>query len=168
MKIRVLFLVVVLLTAAGCQTTGGGASSSNQADCENTGMLVGAILGGLIGSQVGKGRGRVVGALVGAAATGIIGKMAGGMFCKMNRQERVAYSEARNEVLREVPVNETVAWANPDTDVAAQFTPKREYENTEGQTCRLLDENVTVRSDSGQSETLYCLDPKTNDWEPVT
>ncbi|MDB9704021.1 glycine zipper domain-containing protein [Rhodospirillales bacterium] len=168
MKIRVLFLVVVLLTAAGCQTTGGGASSSNQADCENTGMLVGAILGGLIGSQVGKGRGRVVGALVGAAAAGIFGKMAGGMFCKMNRQERVVYSEARNEVLREVPVNETVAWANPDSDVAAQFTPKREYENTEGQTCRLLDENVTVRSDSGQSETLYCLDPETNDWEPVT
>ena len=168
MKIRVLCLVMVLLTAAGCQTTGGGGSSSNQAACENTGMLIGAILGGLIGSRVGKGQGRAVGALVGAAAAGIIGKMAGGMFCKMNKQEQVAYSQARNEVLREVPVNETVAWANPDTDVAARFTPKREFENTEGQTCRLLDEDVTVRSDNGQSETLYCLDPKTNDWEPVT
>jgi len=166
MKTRAAFLVGVLLFAAGCQTT--GTAASRQETCENTGMLLGALIGGLIGSQVGKGRGQIVGAVVGAAAAGLIGKMAGGMFCKMNEQERTAYSEARDEVLREVPVNETVAWANPDSDVAAKFTPKREYENSEGETCKLLDEDVTVRSESGQSETLYCLDPKTDEWKPVT
>lgn len=167
MKMRALLMIGLLLLASGCQTTGDSAAS-RQETCENTGMLVGALLGGLIGSRIGKGQGKLVGAVVGAAAAGIIGKIAGGMLCKMNEQEKAAYASARDDALRKVPVNETVSWANPDSNVTAQFTPKREYENAEGETCKLLDEDVTVRSDSGRSETLYCLDPETNDWKPVT
>lgn len=165
MKLRVFGLCAVLLFAAGCQTTGG---KTSQETCENTGMVVGALLGGLIGSQLGRGKGRLVGAVLGAAAAGIAGKLAGGMFCKMNEQERVAYKDTRDQALRKVPVGETVEWTSPDLQTAIKVTPKREYENTEGETCRLLDEDVTVRAESGQNDMLYCLDPETNEYKPVT
>lgn len=165
MKLRVFGLCAVLLFAAGCQTTGG---KTSQETCENTGMIVGALLGGLIGSQLGKGKGKLVGAVVGAAAAGLAGKIAGGLFCKMNQEERLAYKEARDDAIRKVPVNETIIWKHPDAEISSAWSSKREYENTEGETCKIVNESTTVRSETGENEIIYCTDPATGEVKAVS
>ncbi len=161
--------VVAALTVSGCQTTGGsGYSGENKDSCENVGMIIGAVIGGFLGSKVGKGKGQIAGAVAGAALAGLVGKIAGGLYCEMNANERANYEVARGKALREVPLNETLQWVDPDGQVGVAFTPIEEGINDEGFTCKLVNEDAKVHGKAGQSDILYCENPENGLFEPFS
>lgn len=136
--------VAVVVALAGCESGGKGPGTK-----ETFGTLGGAALGGLLGSQIGSGKGRLaataVGVLLGAYAGNSLGK-------SLDRADKAYASQAQQKAYQ-APMQQSIAWSNPQSGNSGTFTPVREgRNNTTGEYCREYQNTINV---GGKSEKAY-------------
>ena len=155
MKIKMLVVAVLIaFTTAACQDGRYGTK-------QTVGALGGAAAGGLLGAQVGSGRGQLAATAAGALLGALIGSEIGRSMDEVDRMRaEQAYGQAQN-----APLNETIAWDNPNTGNYGTVTPVREGTRpSTGEYCREFQQTVVI---GGQQEDAYgvaCRQPD-GSWE---
>ena len=143
MKIKMLVIAVLIaFTTAACENSRYGTK-------QTIGALGGAAAGGLLGAQVGGGRGQLAATAAGALLGALIGSEIGRSMDEVDRiRAEQAYGEAQN-----APLNQTIAWDNPNTGNYGTVTPIREGTQTStGQYCREFQQTVVI---GGRQEDAY-------------
>jgi surface antigen len=143
MKIKMLVVAVLIaFTTAACQDGRYGTK-------QTIGALGGAAAGGLLGAQVGHGRGQLAATAAGALLGALIGSEIGRSMDEVDRMRaEQAYGQAQN-----APLNETIAWDNPNTGNYGTVTPVREGTRpSTGEYCREFQQTVVI---GGQQEDAY-------------
>ena len=148
---RIAAPLAIILVLAGCES--GGQGSGNK---ETFGTLGGAALGGLLGSRVGGGKGRLaataVGVLLGAYAGNSLGK-------SLDRADRTYASQAQQQAYQ-APLQQPIAWSNPQSGNSGSITPVREGNNTAtGEYCREYQTTINVGGKSEQAYGTACRQP---------
>jgi len=138
-------------------------SAINQILSPTTGIIVGsaggAAVGGLVGSQIGKSSGKtaatIIGVLGGALAGGFIGR-------SMDPVDQGCVTQS----LEHAPVNQPVAWQNPNTGSSYWLTPTRDLRGPHNEPCR---EYVTDAVISGQRQQVKhtACEQADGSWIPV-
>ncbi|HTQ14978.1 MAG TPA: RT0821/Lpp0805 family surface protein [Rhizomicrobium sp.] len=136
----------ITLAAGALALTLGATAASAQGydygeDCHDqnarAGTVLGAIAGGVIGNQIGHGGGKTAATVGGVVLGGIAGnQIAGDMPCEDRRYAFAVYQEGFDG-----PIGQRYEWRNPRGNYG-YFTPVREYEDSEGYTCRDFEEGV--------------------------
>ena len=155
-RIKLAVAAAAALALAGCAGNGAGPK-------ESIGTLLGAVVGGVAGSQVGSGRGQLaatgVGTLLGAYLGNEIGK-------SLDRADKLYMQQAEQQATV-APINETIAWSNPDSGNSGTVRATKEGRHQEtGAYCREFQQTVTV---GGRTEDAYgtaCQKPD-GTWEIV-
>ena len=150
----VVALVGAALALAACESAGTK---------QTVGTLGGAAAGGLLGAQIGGGRGQLAavaaGALMGAFFGGELGK-------SLDRADQLAAERAAQQA-HAAPINQTIAWNNPESGHSGTVTPVRDGISTQtGAYCREYQTTVTV---AGKTEAAYgtaCQQPD-GSWKVV-
>lgn len=143
--------IVVLTLGLGGLPLAGEA----QAQCDNTGTIVGglggAALGGLLGSKIGgkSTTGQVAGIGGGVLLGGLLGGAAGRyLTCDDQRQMQ----QTSHHALETQPSGMQTGWRNPDSGAYGTVTPTRTYQQANGQYCREFEQTLMV---NGQNERGY-------------
>lgn len=150
----VVTLVGAALALAACEGVGTK---------QTVGTLGGAAAGGLLGAQIGGGRGQ----LAAVAAGTLLGAFLGGQLGKsLDRADQLAAQQAASQA-HAAPINQTIAWKNPESGHSGTVTPVREGTNTQtGAYCREYQTTIVV---GGKSEAGYgtaCRQPD-GSWKVV-
>ena len=153
--------LIVTLTIAGLAL--GACQGSGYGTKQTVGALGGAAAGGLLGAQIGGGRGQLAavagGALLGAFLGSELGK-------SLDRADQLAAQQAATRA-HAAPMNQSIAWNNPDSGHSGTVTPVREGTNTQtGAYCREYQTTIMV---GGKSESGYgtaCQQPD-GSWKVV-
>lgn len=125
---------------------------------ETAGGLVGAAVGGALGSQIGNGSGQ----LAATAAGTLLGYMVGSsIVIYMDDVDRLRAGRA----LEYGPINQTVAWTNPDSHTAYAVTPVRTYQ-TGGAYCREYSQRATIGTRVEEVYGTACRQPD-GSWQVV-
>lgn len=123
------------------------------------GSAAGAAIGGLIGSKIGKSSGNtaatIIGALGGALGGGYIGR-------SMDPADQGCVTES----LDHAPVNQPVAWQNPNTGSSYWITPTRNLRGPNGEPCREYVTDALVDGRREQSTHTACRQPN-GSWMPM-
>ncbi len=155
MKIKMLVVAVLIaFTTAACQDGRYGTK-------QTIGALGGAAAGGLLGAQVGHGRGQLAATAAGALLGALIGSEIGRSMDEVDRMRaEQAYGQAQD-----APLNQTIAWDNPNTGNYGTVTPVREGTRpSTGEYCREFQQTVVI---GGRQEDAYgvaCRQPD-GSWE---
>jgi surface antigen len=140
----VLSAVIVL---AACAAP-GEQNQYGMGNKQTVGGLGGAVLGGYAGSAMGRGNGRLwttgAGALVGALLGSDVGR-------SLDQSDRM-YNEQAWSRANDAPLNQRVAWNNPDNGHSGYITPVRDGRNTYGSPCREYQQTIVV---GGQAQSAY-------------
>jgi surface antigen len=150
-------LPVMLAAAllAGCQQTGTK---------QTVGGLAGAVGGGVIGSQIGRGTGNTAAIIAGTVLGGLLGSEVGK---SLDTADRMALQQAQSRA-HYAPINEPIAWSNPDSGNHGYITPVREgRQQTSGHYCREYQTSVVI---DGRQQSAYgtaCRQPD-GSWEVVS
>jgi surface antigen len=161
---QALALSLTLIMAAACTTggsTGIGTAGPGEIGLNKTtgGTLAGAGIGGLIGSQFGGGAGKSIMTRVGVAAGGFAGYEVGSA---LDRADVAVAQKAQMNALQRAPLNQSVAWNNPQNGHSGSYVPVREYNAPSGEYCREYQQTIVV---GGQSQNAYgraCRQPDGN------
>lgn len=128
---------------------------------QQMGTLVGAGLGALAGSQIGHGKGQLaavaIGTLVGAGIGNSVGK-------SLDRADRLAMQNAQYQALEKNASGSGEVWHNPDSGNSGSLTPRRTFQNDDGQYCREFTQTITVGGDSREGYGTACRRPD-GSWE---
>ena len=139
-------------------------SAINQILSPTTGNIVGsaggAALGGLVGSQLGKSSGKtaatVIGVLGGALAGGYIGR-------SMDPVDQGCVTQS----LEHAPVNQPVAWQNPNTGSSYWLTPTRDLRGPNNEPCREYVTDAVIEGQRQQTRHIAC-ERSDGTWVPVS
>lgn len=152
---------VVLAAALGL----GGCAGMSQN--ETAGTVVGGVLGAVEGNQFGKGRGKeamtAIGAIVGATLGREIGR-------SLDESSTRRQEEAAGRALEIGEVGQRIMWENPEN---AQGSAKgatvitKQGRDTEGNTCREFQQEVTIGGETRQAYGTACRD-ENGDWQLVS
>ncbi len=127
------------------------------------GTLLGAAGGGLLGAQVGGGKGQLAAVAVGTLLGALIGSEIGK---SMDEVDRLRAQQAV-DTAHTAPMNQPIAWNNPETGNYGTVTPIRDGTDTRtGAYCREYQTTVTI---GGKTEDAYgtaCRQPD-GSWEIV-
>ena len=148
---RIAASLAIVLALAGCESGGQGPGGK-----EVIGTLGGAALGGFIGSKIGGGGGRTaataIGALLGAYAGNQLGK-------SLDRVDRQHAARAQQQAYQ-APLQQPIAWSNPQSGNSGTITPVREGTNTQtNEYCREYQTTVNVGGKSEQAYGTACRQP---------
>jgi len=154
MKLKsVTAVVIVTLFTAAC--TGHGPK-------ETVGGLSGAALGGLLGAQFGSGTGKLAttgaGVLIGALVGSQIGK-------GLDDVDKLKANQAIQGA-QVAPLNQTIAWNNPETGNSGTVTPVRDGTTSTGAYCREFQQTVTVGGKTEEAYGTACRQPD-GSWQIV-
>lgn len=123
------------------------------------GSAGGAAVGGLVGSQIGKSSGKtaatVIGVLGGALAGGYIGR-------SMDPVDQGCTTQS----LEHAPVNQPVAWQNPNTGSSYWVTPTRDLRGPNNEPCREYVTDAVINGQRQQTRNLAC-EQRDGSWVPV-
>lgn len=146
----------IALLLGACADTGMG-------NKETAGTLIGAGAGALVGSQFGKGSGKLVAVGVGTLAGAFIGNQIGK---SLDRADRLAMEQAQTEAL-DAPMNQTIAWNNPDSGHHGTVTPVRDGTHTQtGSYCREFQHTVIIGGKQEEAYGTACRQPD-GSWKVV-
>ncbi len=133
-------LIALALTLGACEGSG---------QKQMGGTLLGAAAGGLLGAQVGGGRGQLAAVAVGVLAGAFIGSEIGK---SMDEVDRMRAQQAVTTA-HTAPINQAIAWNNPETGNYGTVTPVRDGTDTRtGAYCREYQTTVTI---GGKTEDAY-------------
>lgn len=154
MKLKsVTAVVIVTLFTAAC---------AGQGPKETVGGLGGAALGGLLGAQFGSGKGKLAttgaGVLIGALLGSQVGKGLDSVD-KLKANQAIQGAQA-------APLNETIAWNNPETGNSGTVTPVRDGTSSTGAYCREFQQTVTVGGKTEEAYGTACRQPD-GSWQIV-
>jgi surface antigen len=146
MKIRIIaFLLVATLGLSACAENSGG-NPWGMGNKQTVGTGAGALIGGILGSRVGGGSGRLwatgAGALLGALAGSEVGK-------SLDRAD-MQYNQQAMDRAYTAPLNQTIAWNNPESGHSGAVTPIREGHTAQGNVCREYQQKIIV---DGKTQT---------------
>lgn len=123
------------------------------------GSAGGAAVGGLVGSQIGKSSGKtaatVIGVLGGALAGGYIGR-------SMDPVDQGCVTQS----LEHAPVNQPVAWQNPNTGSSYWLTPTRDLRGPHNEPCREYVTDAVIDGQRQQVKHIAC-EQADGSWVPV-
>lgn len=147
MKTKIMTLAVVSMLALGGCAQNGEQNAWGMGNKQSFGALGGAIAGGVLGSNVGKGKGQ----LLATGAGALLGAMAGSAIGKSLDQADMMYHQQAFERAYTAPINQPIAWSNPDTGHSGSVVATRQGTDTQtGNLCREYKQTIIV---DGQSET---------------
>ncbi len=149
MKTKLLSLAFVSVLALSACAQDGSSNPWGMGNKQTVGAAGGAIVGGILGSKVGKGNGQ----LWATGAGALLGALAGSSIGKSLDQADLMYHQQATERAYSAPLNETIAWNNPDTGHSGSVTPVREgRQASSGNLCRQYKQTIVV---DGKAETAY-------------
>jgi len=155
----------MVLAIALIGTVGLGACDTmqNAGMKEQIGSVVGAVGGGLLGSQVGGGSGR----LIATAAGTLIGTMVGNEIGKSLDKADIAYARKAEEKAYAAPLNQEIAWNNPESGNYGTVTPIRDGQAASGDYCREYEQTIYI---GGRAETGVGVACQRDDgkWEVIS
>ena len=140
-------LVAILFLLGACQGTG---------QKQQAGTLVGAGLGALAGSQIGSGGGQLAAVAIGALAGAWLGSTLGESLDNADQaRHQNAYQSAQT-----APLNQPVAWNNPNTGASGQVVAVKDGTNTAtGAYCREFEQTITVNGRTENRTGEACKQP---------
>ena len=147
-------LIALVLVLGACEGTG---------QKQMGGTLLGAAAGGLLGAQFGGGKGQLAAVALGTLAGAFIGSEIGKTMDEVDRMRaQQAVTQAHT-----APLNQPIAWNNPETGNYGSVTPIRDGTDTRtGAYCREYQTTVTI---GGKTEDAYgtaCRQPD-GSWQVV-
>ncbi len=144
--------LVVAIVGAGLALAACEGAGTKQ----TVGTLGGAAAGGLLGAQIGGGRGQ----LAAVAAGTLLGAFLGSELGKsLDRADQLAAQQAATQA-HTAPMNQTVAWNNPDSGHSGTVTPVRDGTNTQtGAYCREYQTTIVVGGQTEQAHGTACQQP---------
>lgn len=144
--------LVVAIVGAGLALAACEGAGTKQ----TVGTLGGAAAGGLLGAQIGGGRGQ----LAAVAAGTLLGAFLGSELGKsLDRADQLAAQQAATQA-HTAPMNQTVAWSNPDSGHSGTVTPVRDGTNTQtGAYCREYQTTIVVGGQTEQAYGTACQQP---------
>lgn len=146
MKTKILTLAIVSTLALGA-CAADGQNPWGMGNKQTIGTASGAVLGGVLGSKVGNGSGQ----LWATGAGALLGAFVGSSIGKSLDQADLAYHEQAVSRAYTAPMNETIAWNNPESGHSGSVTPVREgRQASTGSLCREYKQTIVV---DGQAET---------------
>ena len=141
---RIATTFAIMFILVGCETGRNGPGTK-----ETFGTLGGAALGGLLGSQIGGGKGQLAATAIGVLLGGYAGNSLGK---SLDRADRTYASQAQQQAYQ-APIQQPIAWNNPQSGNSGTITPVREGTNTRtNEYCREYQTTVNV---GGKSESAY-------------
>jgi surface antigen len=142
-KIALMMALVASVGLGACDTM------QNAGTKERVGTVVGAVGGGLLGAQIGGGSGQIIA----AAAGTLLGTMA-----YARKAEQQAYA---------APLNQQIAWNNPESGNYGTVTPIRDGQTATGDYCREYEQTIYV---GGRAETGVGVACQRDDgkWEVIS
>jgi surface antigen len=143
----ILPLIAATLALGACE----GAGEKQQG-----GTLLGAVGGALLGAQIGDGKGQ----LAAVAAGTLLGALIGGEVGKtLDEVDRLRAQQAVEQA-HTAPINETIAWNNPETGNAGTVTATRDGTNpVTGAYCREYQTTVTIGGKTEEAYGTACRQP---------
>lgn len=156
MKTKMISLALASVLALSACASDGSMNSWGMGNKETVGTGAGAIVGGLLGSKVGKGSGQLwatgAGALLGAFVGNSIGE-------SLDQADRMYHAQAVEQAYA-APLNQTIAWNNPESGHSGTVTPTREGRMAStGNLCREYKQTIVI---DGRAETAIgtaCRNP---------
>lgn len=147
MKTKIIALALVSTLALGACASDGSMNPWGMGTKQTVGTAGGAVLGGVLGSNVGKGKGQLwatgAGALLGAFVGSEIGK-------SLDEADRMYHQQALDKAYA-APLNQPIAWNNPESKHSGSVTPVREGRQTAtGNLCRQFKQAIMI---DGRAET---------------
>jgi len=147
MKNTIISIALVSTLALGACAADGSQNTWGMGTKQTVGTGLGAIAGGLLGSKVGSGSGRDwaigAGVLMGAFVGSEVGK-------SLDRAD-LAYHKQATEQAYVAPINETIAWENPESGHSGSVTPiEQGTDQVTGNYCRKYEQTIVI---DGQAET---------------
>ena len=138
----------IALTGCAADGSGGAGNPWGMGNKQTVGTGAGALIGGILGSKVGGHDGKLwatgAGALLGAFAGSEIGK-------SLDRADMQYHQQAVSSAYR-APLNEQIAWNNPQSGHRGYVTPVQEGHTTSGALCRKFKEAIFI---DGEAQTAY-------------
>jgi surface antigen len=157
MKTKFLTLALASTLALGGCMSDGSMNPWGMGTKQTIGTGAGAILGGIAGSNMGKGKGQLW--MTGAGA--LLGAFVGSEIGKSLDQADIAYHNQATEKAYTAPLNQTIAWNNPESGHSGSVTPVREgRQASTGNLCRQYKQTIVV---DGKAETATGTACQTND-----
>ena len=143
----VLPLIAATLVLGACERAG---------EKQQGGTLLGAVGGALLGAQIGDGKGQ----LAAVAAGTLLGALIGGEVGKtLDEVDRLRAQQAVEQA-HAAPINETIAWNNPETGNAGTVTATRDGTNpVTGAYCREYQTTVTIGGKTEEAYGTACQQP---------
>jgi surface antigen len=147
MKTKIVALALVSTLALGACAQNGDSNPWGMGNKQTIGTGAGAVVGGILGSKVGHGGGQLwatgAGALLGAFAGSSIGQ-------SLDQADKM-YHEQAVEKAYAAPLNQTIAWNNPQSGHSGSVTPIREgRQASTGNLCRQYKQTIVI---DGKTET---------------
>lgn len=118
----------------------------------NAGTVIGGIVGGALGSQIGDGRGKVA-ATIGGTLLGMV--VGNSISASMGSPDQRCAAQA----LEYAQEHQPVAWRDPDQGIDYQLTPRKTYQDAQGQYCREYVSKATVGDQVQQVYGTACRQP---------
>ena len=148
MRSKLIFsLIAATLALGACEGAG---------EKQTGGTLLGAVGGALLGAQVGDGKGQ----LAAVAAGTLLGAVIGGEVGKTMDEVDQLRAQQAVEQAHAAPINETIAWNNPETGNAGTVTPVRKGSHpTTGAYCREYQTTVTIGGNTEEAYGTACQQP---------
>ena len=130
---------------------------------EKIGSIAGAVGGGVLGAQVGGGSGQIIAASVGTMLGAWVGSEIGSSLDKAD----YGYAQQAEARAYEAPLNQQIAWNNPESGNYGTVTPIRDGSTASGDFCREYEQTIYV---GGRAETGVGVACKRDDgkWEVVS
>lgn len=158
MKNKMIVMTLAATLAVGACAAQGQENQLGMGNKQTVGSVGGAVLGGLLGSNVGKGKGQ----LWATGAGVLLGALVGSEIGKSLDASDMAYNQQAWDSAHSAPINNQVAWNNPQNGHSGYITPIREGTRN-GYPCREYKQTIVV---DGRAETAYgtaCRNPD-NTW----
>jgi surface antigen len=156
-KIALMMALVASVGLGACDTM------QNAGTKERVGTVVGAVGGGLLGAQIGGGSGQIIA----AAAGTLLGTMVGNEIGKSLDKADIAYARKAEQQAYAAPLNQQIAWNNPESGNYGTVTPIRDGQTATGDYCREYEQTIYV---GGRAETGVGVACQRDDgkWEVIS
>lgn len=156
-KVILPVVLMATVTLGACENFNGAGMK------EKVGSVIGAVGGGYAGSKIGGGSGQ----LWATAAGTLLGAWAGNSIGKSLDKADIAYAKQAEQRAYDAPLNQQIAWNNPESGNYGTVTPIRDGSTASGDFCREYEQTIYVdgRAETGVGVACKRADGK---WEVVS
>lgn len=150
----------MVVAAAALSVTLAACSAHDYNNKRTAGTILGAAGGAVAGAQFGKGDGRLAMTALGTLLGAYIGNEVG---ASLDRADQL-YAQQALQQATTAPINQPVAWSNPQTNHRGVITPTREGRTQDGRVCREFRSTVIIDGQQQEAYGVACRD-QTGRWQ---